>query len=115
MIIPALNEEASIAEVVRHIPREVVTASSWQMREPRRQPMARATGAGAETLAAGCGHGRACLAGALASTDCDIVVFMDGDGADDPAAIGRLVEPIIRGERILSSRRARGGRVSPVA
>jgi len=111
VIIPALNEEASIAEVVRRIPREVVTRVIVADGGSRDATVARANEAGAETLAAGCGYGRACLAGALASTDCDIVVFMDGDGADDPSAIGRLVEPITRGEQdFVIASRARGSR-----
>jgi len=34
------------------------------------------------------------LRGAQAAYDADLIVFMDGDGADDPAAIAALVEPI---------------------
>ncbi len=46
------------------------------------------------------GYGRACLEGARA-TDAEIIVFLDGDGSDDPAAIASLVEPIRSGEAVL--------------
>ncbi len=46
------------------------------------------------------GYGRACLTGAQA-TNADIVVFLDGDGSDDPRAIRRLLEPVIDGRAAL--------------
>src|SRR5258708_12591966 len=47
----------------------------------------------------------------MAAEDADIVVFMDGDGADDPRSIAALVEPIRSGgcDFVLGSR-ARGKR-----
>ena len=54
------------------------------------------------------GYGRACLTGAEA-TDADIVVFLDGDGSDDPAAIPRLLAPILSGDAALSL----GARLDP--
>ena len=47
-------------------------------------------------LQAGKGYGRACLAGAMAS-DASFIVFMDGDGADDPAALASLLDPVRSG------------------
>jgi glycosyltransferase involved in cell wall biosynthesis len=45
------------------------------------------------------GYGRACAAGVRAlSPDCDIVVFLDGDGSDCPEFMPQLVEPIRRSE-----------------
>jgi glycosyltransferase involved in cell wall biosynthesis len=44
------------------------------------------------------GYGRACRAGADAADDCDILVFLDGDGSDCPELIPSLVEPIVAGE-----------------
>ena len=60
---------------------------------------------------AGSGYGRACLAATLAAADGDIIVFMDGDGADDPASIAALVAPIRSGafDFVIGSR-ARGER-----
>lgn len=47
----------------------------------------------------------------MAAEDADIVVFMDGDGADDPRSIAALVEPIRSGryDFVIGSR-ARGKR-----
>src|SRR5262249_7945502 len=72
---------------------------------------ANAREAGAEVVASGRGYGRACLAGVEAATDAEIIVFMDGDGADDPGGIGALVEPIRPGrfDFVIASR-ARGVR-----
>ncbi|MEO5634164.1 glycosyltransferase family 2 protein, partial [Gaiella sp.] len=54
------------------------------------------------------GYGRACLEGSRA-TDAEILVFLDGDGSDDPAAIESLVEPIRSGRAAL----VLGARVDP--
>ncbi len=44
------------------------------------------------------GYGAACAAGIAAlHDDCDIVVFLDADLADDPSHMPRLVEPIAAG------------------
>ncbi len=46
------------------------------------------------------GYGRACAAAAAAADEsCDIIVFMDGDGADRGDLIERLVAPIRNGEQ----------------
>jgi glycosyltransferase involved in cell wall biosynthesis len=58
----------------------------------------RAREAGAEAISVGRGYGLACFAGAQTAENADIVVFMDGDGADDPAAIATLVAPIRAGD-----------------
>jgi glycosyltransferase involved in cell wall biosynthesis len=67
--------------------------------------------AGAEIIAVGRGYGLACLTGAEAAGAGDIVVFMDGDGADDPAAVAALIAPIRAGayDFVIASR-ARGKR-----
>jgi glycosyltransferase involved in cell wall biosynthesis len=72
---------------------------------------ARARRGGAEVLDAGRGYGRACLRGAEMADDADILVFMDGDGADDPQSIAALVGPIRRGEAdFVIASRVRGER-----
>src|SRR5262249_39363505 len=43
------------------------------------------------------GYGRACAAGAAAARDCDIIVFLDGDGSDRPELISTLLAPILEG------------------
>jgi glycosyltransferase involved in cell wall biosynthesis len=111
VVIPTLDEAASIADVVRRIPRELVSRVIVADGGSQDATVARASEAGAEIVAAGRGYGRACLAGARAAADCEIVVFMDGDGADDASAIAHLVEPILAGERdFVIGSRARGHR-----
>ncbi len=53
------------------------------------------------------GYGRALAAGVRAvPSEADVVVFMDGDGSDDPAFIGALIAPIEGGNAdfVLGSR-----------
>jgi glycosyltransferase involved in cell wall biosynthesis len=111
VVIPTLDEEPSIAGVVRALPRQWIDRVIVADGGSRDATVARAREAGADVIAAGCGYGRACLAGAQAADDADIVVFMDGDGADDPASIAALVEPIRAGgfDFVIASR-ARGER-----
>ena len=111
LAIPTLNEEASIGDVLRAVPRGVVTRIIVADGGSTDATMARARDAGAEVIDAGRGYGRACLAAAITAKDADIVVFMDGDGADDPAFVAALIEPIRAGpfDFIIGSR-ARGVR-----
>ncbi len=45
------------------------------------------------------GYGRACAAGVRSlSPECDIVVFLDGDGSDRPEFVNQLVDPILAGK-----------------
>jgi glycosyltransferase involved in cell wall biosynthesis len=111
VVIPTFNEAESIAAVVAEIPRGLVGrvivadggSSDGTAEEARR--------AGAEVIAVGRGYGLACRKGAEAAAAGDIVVFMDGDGADDPVAIATLVAPIRSGtcDFVIASR-ARGAR-----
>jgi glycosyltransferase involved in cell wall biosynthesis len=111
VVIPTFNEAESIATVVAELPRSLVArvlvvdgGSSDGTQE-----LARA--AGAEIIAVGRGYGLACLAGARAAGAGDIVVFMDGDGADDPASIAAMVMPIWNGDYdFVIASRARGAR-----
>jgi glycosyltransferase involved in cell wall biosynthesis len=111
VVIPTLDEEASIAEVVRSIPRALVNRVIVADGGSSDATAARAEAAGAQVIHAGRGYGRACLAATAAAADAEIVVFMDGDGADDPGAIAKLVEPIRSGryDFVIGSR-ARGKR-----
>ena len=99
VIIPALNEEEPIADVVRgclatRLPSEVIVVDNGSSDRTAE----RAQDAGARVVDAPRGYGRACAAGVRAlSADCEIVVFLDGDGSDCPELMERLVEPIIAG------------------
>jgi glycosyltransferase involved in cell wall biosynthesis len=109
--IPTLNEEASIGDVVRTIPRDVVSRVIVADGGSRDDTRARARAAGADVIDAGPGYGRACLAATEAAAPGDIMVFMDGDGADDPGRISALVGPICAGEfDFVIGSRARGER-----
>ena len=99
VVIPALDEEEPIAGVVREclatgLPNEVIVVDNGSTD----RTVDRANEAGARVVTAPRGYGRACSAGVRAlSPDCDIVVFLDGDGSDVPAFINQLVEPVARG------------------
>jgi glycosyltransferase involved in cell wall biosynthesis len=99
VIIPALNEEEPIAGVVHEclatgLPNDVIVVDN----ESTDHTAKRAREAGARVVAAPRGYGRACAAGVRAlSPQCDIVVFLDGDGSDVPAFMDQLVDPIARG------------------
>ncbi|HEX8143005.1 MAG TPA: glycosyltransferase family 2 protein [Pyrinomonadaceae bacterium] len=99
VIIPALNEEACIAEVVRSIPRDVASEVIVVDNGSDDRTAQRASEAGARVVnEPRRGYGRACHAGVRSlAPDCAIVVFLDGDGSDCPELMSRLVEPIKAG------------------
>ena len=98
VVIPTFNEAESIASVIAELPRAVVTRVIVADGGSTDGTPEWARKAGAEVVAVGRGYGLACLAGAQAAENGDVIVFMDGDGADDPTAIAALVEPIRAGE-----------------
>ena len=97
VVIPTLNEESSIGAVVSAIPRDLVARIIVADSGSSDTTVALARDAGAEVLDVGRGYGRACHAAAVAAYDAEILVFMDGDGADDPVSIAALVAPINAG------------------
>jgi glycosyltransferase involved in cell wall biosynthesis len=94
VVIPTFNEAESIAAVVAELPRDSVHRVIVADGGSSDGTQDRARGAGAEVIEVGRGYGRACLAGAQVAADADVIVFMDGDGADDPSAIAVLVTPL---------------------
>jgi len=111
VIIPTLNEEASIGLVVSALPCDVVDRVIVADGGSMDRTAERARQAGAEVISVGGGYGRACLLGAQAADNADIVVFMDGDGADDPDSIAALVTPIFSSDYdFVIGSRARGQR-----
>ena len=103
VIIPALNEEASLPLVLADLPKEmlaeiVVVDNGSADRTPQ---VARDGGA---TLLheQRRGYGWACLAGIehvkTRMPDTDIVVFLDGDYSDHPDELRDVVQPIVTGE-----------------
>jgi glycosyltransferase involved in cell wall biosynthesis len=100
VVIPALNEEEPIAGVVREclatkIPNEVIVVDNGSTDATAE----RARAAGARAVSAPqSGYGRACAVGVRAvSPSSDIIVFLDGDGADCPEFMSQLVDPIVAG------------------
>jgi glycosyltransferase involved in cell wall biosynthesis len=101
VVIPTLNEVEAIGRVIAELPRsivsEIIIADSGST--DGTQAAARAAGARVLELKER-GYGRACsLAAAAAHEDCDIIVFMDGDGADRGDLLEQLVAPIRNGEQ----------------
>ena len=100
VVIPALNEERPLAQVLAELPRSAVreivvvdngstdrtaevarAADVTVVREPRR------------------GYGAACLAGLahLRSHPPEVVAFLDADASDDPAQLAEVLAPILEG------------------
>ena len=97
VIIPALNEEEPIAGVVREVAAtNILTEMIVVDNGSTDRTAERAQTAGAKVVAESTpGYGRACMAGIHAlSPECDIVVFLDGDGSDCPGFMSQLVDPI---------------------
>ena len=94
IIIPALNEQDAIGGVVRGVKHQVERVIVVDNGSTDRTA-AEAVNAGADVVfAEPAGYGRACLAGVAAAPDADLLIFMDGDGADDPDDLEALITPI---------------------
>ncbi len=99
VIIPAYNEQDSIANVINDIPSivdEVIVVSN----NSTDQTEANAKQAGATVLKEPQkGYGNACLKGmnyiAKQSQKPDIVVFLDGDYSDYPKELTKIINPIL--------------------
>lgn len=105
VLIPAFNEELSIAQVIAAIPPGIADDIIVVDNNSRDQTAAVARAAGATVLEEPYpGYGSACLRGigyATAKTGAsrpDILVFLDGDLSDYPEQIPRLLAPILQGQ-----------------
>ncbi len=98
VIIPVLNEEGAIANVINDIPKslvqEIIVVDNGCT--DRTAEIARKHGAKVVREPQR-GYGSACLAGIAAIQTADIVVFLDGDYSDDPTEMPSLVQPIQEG------------------
>jgi glycosyltransferase involved in cell wall biosynthesis len=98
IVMPALDEEKAIGDVLRSIPldpaldvrRIVVDNGSTD----RTAEIARECGA--EVVRENeRGYGAACQTGIARAGDTDVIVILDADGAEDPGMLPHLLEPIL--------------------
>jgi glycosyltransferase involved in cell wall biosynthesis len=99
VIIPALNEQESIGQVVASMPwsliAECIVVDNGSSDDTARVAVA----AGARVITSARGYGAACKAGSDAAVATStILVFMDGDGSDVISDLPRLVAPLEAGE-----------------
>ncbi|HEY8598497.1 MAG TPA: glycosyltransferase family 2 protein [Thermomicrobiales bacterium] len=116
-VIPALNEAPAIGRTVAGLRAldgvaldRIIVVDNGSTDDTAAQARA----AGAEVVREDRrGYGQACLAGVLAADDVDLILLLDGDAADDPTDIPRVLAPLLHGEvdlvvgsRTLGSREA---------
>lgn len=113
IIIPCLNEEEPIADVVREVLAtgvgEVIVVDNGSTDRTAEE----AEAAGARVVREPVrGYGRACAAGLAAiQPGTQIVCFLDGDGSDVPASLPRIIALVAGGEAdFVMGSRLRGGR-----
>ncbi len=114
VVIPAFNEEQSIARVIRDIPRDVVQHVIVANNNSTDRTAEEAGSAGAIVVdEPRKGYGWACLKGIdeCRKLNTDIVVFLDGDYSDYPEEIPDVIRPILEedmdmviGSRVLGER-----------
>ena len=113
VIIPAFNEEKSIAKVIGDIPNGLVSDIIVVDNNSADNTFAMAIQAGATVLQEQRqGYGQACLTGIAyalnknALNRPEIIVFLDGDYSDYPAEMTKLVQPILedKADLVIGSR-----------
>lgn len=97
VVIPTRNEAEALPKVLAALPAFVDAVAIGDYRsQDGTVAIGRAMGAIVVEVE-GAGYGRACLAAIAALPPVDIIVFVDGDAADDLSAMAALLEPIVRG------------------
>ena len=100
VIIPALNEEQSIAKVINEIPKSIVCEVIVCDNGSIDKTIEKAETAGATVLIEHeKGYGACCLKGISyvnkLKEKTDIIVFLDGDYSDYPEEMNKVIEPIL--------------------
>ena len=111
VIIPALNEERSIANVIYDLPKDIVDEIIVVDNGSSDKTGFVAEHAGAKVVKESVqGYGAACQKGVSCAAVSDIIVILDADYSDYPERIGLLLDPIIEqdfdmvlGSRILGN------------
>ena len=107
VMFPALDEEACIGQVVRSLPRDLVDQVVVVDNGSVDATAAVARDAGATVLSEPTrGYGHALMRGIRAHGSEGILVFMDGDGADDPRDLPALLAPFEDGADLVLGQRA---------
>lgn len=112
-VIPVWNEEGAIGPTLARLPRDTIAHAIVVDGQSTDNTVAEATSHGAEVIVeTRRGYGRACLTGAerAAELGADVIVFMDGDGADAVEHAAQLLKPLATGSAdFVLATRTRGG------
>lgn len=123
IVIPALNEEEALGHLLKEIPsdfaRWVIVVDNGSLDATALV----ASQAGAIVVHEHVrGYGRACWSGFKVAVErgAEIVIFMDGDGSDDPTDLPHMLSPLLEGKAdlVIGSRlgaQAEAGAVPPQA
>ncbi|GCF10261.1 glycosyltransferase family 2 protein [Dictyobacter arantiisoli] len=123
LVIPAWNEADALRQLLPEIPPHLV---QWVVVVDNNSTDATAQVARAQGAVVVSelqrGYGRACWRGVQTASElgADLVVFMDGDGSDNPADLSRMLEPLLseQADFVIGSRvgpQAEAGAVPPQA
>ena len=111
-IIPCLDEAEAIHDVVAGVLAQGVDRVLVVDGGSRDDTVVQGEKAGAVVLVeTRRGYGRACATGVATAETADVLLFLDGDGSDDPARIPTVVGPVARDEAdFVMGSRLRGNR-----